>query len=118
MKPGILSKRGFWLFAAVVVWFTIFSLTSCTGEYHLRKAQKKAPYLFDTTTVVKYDTVFKPKQIIDTLFYVQNNYDTVTIEKERVRLRYVSLPGDTVYMEAECKGDTCINRVEYKTKYQ
>lgn len=47
-------------------------------------------------TEVKTDTVFKEKQV----------GDTVTIEKEKLKIKYVKLPGDSVYIEGECEADT------------
>jgi hypothetical protein len=32
--------------------------------------------------------------------------DTVTIEQDRLRVRYVLMAGDTVWIEGECRADT------------
>ena len=45
--------------------------------------------------------------------------DTVTITKDRLRIRLLKLPGDTVRVEAECAPDTVTVRttnVEYNTE--
>jgi hypothetical protein len=45
--------------------------------------------------------------------------DTVTVTKDRLRIRLLKLPGDTVRVEAECAPDTVTVRtthVEYNTE--
>lgn len=49
-------------------------------------------------TAINKDTVFK--------WSVVQNYDTVTITKDRLKVKVIKLPGDTVKIEGECAGDT------------
>lgn len=53
--------------------------------------------------------------VVDTLLLK----DTVTITKDRLRIRLLKLPGDTVRVEAECAPDTVrikTTHIEYNTK--
>lgn len=64
----------------------------------------------------KQDTVFRlvPVEVksvkTDTVFSSHPG-DTVVVEKERLRVKYVKMPGDSVYIEGECKADTVYKQV-------
>lgn len=58
---------------------------------------KEIPFIIDS---VRVDSVFVAKQ-----------GDTVVIEKERLKLKYVRLAGDSVYIEGECEADTVFQKV-------
>ena len=63
------------------------------------------------------DTVFITQrvEVTDTLLL----RDTLTVTKDRLRIRLLKLPGDTVRVEAECAPDTVTVRtthVEYNTE--
>lgn len=49
-------------------------------------------------TAIKKDTVVKWSNI--------SVYDTITITKDRLKVKVIKLPGDTVKIEGECAGDT------------
>lgn len=94
-------------------------LSSCGPGYHLkrrdyheRKAIEKGARVDADTT---YKTLFVPVPIesvkTDTVFKSTLG-DTVRIEKERLSIKYVQLPGEKVYIEGECKADTIIQKVE------
>jgi hypothetical protein len=69
-------------------------LTSCKASWHLKKAIEKG-------AIVKSDTVYQTVEVIrpevktDTLFKLVQG-DTVYIEKDRLKIKYVRLAGDTV----------------------
>lgn len=85
-------------------------LAGCGPSYHLKRAKYHQARAIAKGAVVTVDTVYKeikvlvPSVKVDTVFH--DVHDTVTIEKERIRIRYVKLPGDSVYIEGECKADT------------
>lgn len=61
----------YWVLVMVVL-----ALTSCSGEYHLRKAYKKGMIVNDTNTTVKTDTVVE----YDTLFdFVEIPYEKLVV---------------------------------------
>lgn len=85
-------------------------LCACSPAWHLRRAEyhiKKAEVKGAKVTV---DTVYVTKEVVtqhtrtDTIF--QESTDTVRIEKEKLRIKYIKLPGDSVYITGECLPDT------------
>ena len=74
----------------------MLSLTSCEA---LRNALTPAK-----TEVVITDTIYVPKQVVDTVT-VTLPVDTIVIETERVSARVIR-SYDTISVEAECKADT------------
>lgn len=81
-------------------------LTSCSAEKRLRKLLFNHPEFMDTVTVTVYDTVEAVVEYVhkDTVF-VPVPGDTVTIENEAIRVRYVQKK-DTVWLDGECKERT------------
>lgn len=67
------------------------------SRWHVDTIYKEIPYYIDS---VRVDSIFIAKV-----------GDTVVIEKERLKLKYIRLAGDSVYIEAECEADTVYQRV-------
>lgn len=78
----------------------------------LAKARLLDPSISLTDTVFKDVPVYVPEVRTDTLIQFEKG-DTITIEKDRVRTKVVVLPGDSIFIESECKADTIIQRVPY-----
>ena|SRR5690606_35271651 len=103
------------LIAFILLCLIVFLLSSCGTSYHLRRAEqhlKKAELKganVRTDTVYKLDTIYFPVVGVETDTIFQSiPGDTVEIEKERLRIKYVEMPGDSVYIEGECEADTVI----------
>lgn len=79
------------------------------AERHIRKAQIKGASVNADTVFVK-DTVFIKSVRVDSIFTVKVG-DTVRIEKERLKLKYVRLAGDSVFIHAECEADTIVREI-------
>ena len=100
--------------------FLLLLLVSCSttqrANRHLAKAKShilKAEALgaaWATDTVYKVVNVVVPSVRTDTVFQAVQG-DTVTIERERLKIRYVRLAGDSVFIEGECKTDTVFTKV-------
>lgn len=77
-------------------------VVGCSPEKRLNRLLMKHPELRDTIwaeAVVEYikgDTVFRDRNV----------GDTVTLTKDRLTVRYVRMPGDTVWLGGECASDT------------
>lgn len=56
-------------------------------------------------TVYKEIPVFIPQVMVDSIFTSKVG-DTVYLEKERLKIKYVRLPGDSVFIEGKCEADT------------
>lgn len=79
-------------------------LTSCSSEWHLRKAIAKNPSILQPKELVLIDTVVvTPSLRVDTLAYFR--IDTITIEKDRLRVQIKRIH-DTLRISAECQADT------------
>lgn len=94
-----------------IMMLVILLCAGCGSNYHLRKAIEKgakvtSDTVYQTITVkipeVKTDTIFKPLP-----------GDTVTIQKDRLKIQYVKLPADSVYIFGECQPDTVKIKVPY-----
>ena len=88
----------------------VLSLTSCSAQWHLKKAVHKDPTILEKDTLVVTDTVVSPPvAITDTVTLKQ--HDTITIVKDRLRVQLVKV-NDTVTINAICDSDTIISIVE------
>lgn len=89
---------------AVITIFLISALWSCSADWHLRQAIRKG-------AMQKIDTVHQileipvPEVKTDTVFESAEG-DTVFISEERLKIKYVNLPGDSVFIEGKCQADT------------
>ena len=84
--------------------FIGFLLSSCSANWHLRKAIAKDPSILQPKELVLIDTVVVvPSLRVDTLAYFRT--DTITIEKERLRVQIKRIH-DTLRISAECQADT------------
>ena len=79
-------------------------MASCTASYHLKRAIAKDPSILKTAAV-RFDTIVvtKERKLTDTI--VMNERDTITIERDRVRVRLVR-SYDTLMVEGTCLPDT------------
>ena len=96
----------------------IFLLFSCGSAYHLRRAAYHVRKAEEKGATWKRDTVYQKIEVVrpeirtDTVFQTKVG-DTVVIEKDRLKVVYVRLPGDSVFIKGECKTDTV--RIEVPT---
>lgn len=91
----------FCLFMATIL------IQSCTPEKRLHRLVALHPELSTTDTIHILDTTFLPETRIDTVVHESRLYDTITITKEKLKLR-IHKVHDTVYISAEHKADTVI----------
>lgn len=124
-----MKRLGTFVIFLILAWL----LFSCGSAHHLRRAErlkKRMDEQIDKAIKkgadVKVDTIFKEIQVItkevrtDTIFQDVQVGDTVTIEKEKLKIKYVRLPGDSVFIEGECESDTIYVKTEVavNTKYE
>ena len=85
-------------------------LTSCSAQWHLKKAVQKDPLILEKDTLVVTDTVVSPPvAITDTVTLKQ--HDTITVVKDRLKVQLVKV-NDTVIIDAVCDSDTIVTIVE------
>lgn len=91
-------------------------LCSCSANNKLKRAERLIAKAESMGATWRIDTVYKeiPYYVdsvrVDSIFIAKVG-DTVVIEKERLRLKYIRLAGDSVYIEAECEADTVYQKV-------
>ena len=85
-------------------------LTSCSAQWHLKKAVQKDPAILERDTLVVTTTVVSPPvAITDTV--IMKQHDTITLVKDRLRVNIVKV-NDTITIDAICDSDTIISIVE------
>ena len=82
-------------------------LSSCSGSWHLRRAIKKDPALFDSTSVVKIDTLRIKTERVDTAFIQQRDTVIQYIQQDNqgrpIEIRYRwNTKTDTVEINVDC----------------
>jgi hypothetical protein len=90
----------------VIVLMVLISVAACSPQKRLNKLKKNHPHLFVTDTIIIRDTVRTETIRTDTAFLFNTYYDTITITKDRLQIRTVKLPGDSIWIEGTCLGDT------------
>jgi len=93
---------------SLTILFAVISTTfSCTPQKRLSRLIALHPELTITDTIKINDTVITTKTRIDTSFHHSIIKDTITIEKEKLKLQIVEIL-DTIYIEVEHDADTII----------
>ena len=79
-------------------------MASCSASWHLKRAIAKDPSIVKPTAV-RFDTIVvtKERKVTDTI--VMNDVDTITIERDLVRVRLVR-SYDTLMVDGTCLPDT------------
>jgi hypothetical protein len=86
-------------------------LSGCGPSYHLNRSKYHERMAIAKGANVSRDTIFIEKVVTvpevktDTVFSSSEG-DTVYISKDRLKLKYVNLPGDSVFIEGKCESDT------------
>jgi hypothetical protein len=88
----------------------ILLLSSCSAQWHLKKAVQKDPMILKKDTLVVQDTFVVPPVVLkDTVTLRQ--HDTITITKNRLRVKIVKV-NDTLIIDAKCDSDTIVRTIE------
>ena len=88
----------------------VLLLTSCSAQWHLKKAVHKDPTILEKDTLVVTDTVVSPPvAITDTV--IMKQHDTITLVKDRLSVKIVKV-NDTITIDAICDSDTIIRVIE------
>lgn len=87
----------------------IVLLSSCSAEWHIRRAIKKNPRILKADTIQVHDTLYVPQVHYDTTI-ISNQIDTILIEKERLRIK-ITRHYDTLRIEGTCLADTIYKQI-------
>lgn len=101
---------------AAVIALLVIALSSCWTPKRCNRALLKCGVVSDTVQV--WDSLYIERSITDTLLRWDSLrlHDTVTIERDRVRIKLVKLPAGKIYVQGECK-DTVIRYVRQVVKH-
>ena len=86
-------------------------LSSCGPSFYLKRAERAIKKAEQLGATVSRDTSFIDKSVVvpevktDTIFKPQLG-DTIFISKDKLKIKYVKLPGDSVFIEGKCEADT------------
>ena len=83
----------------------ILSLTSCSANWHLKRAIAKDPTIIQPPEVEIVDTTIVIEEIRAETTFVALPMDTITIEKERLRIQIKRIH-DTLVVDGMCMTDT------------
>ena len=84
-------------------------LSSCSAEWHLKRAVKKNPMIVKTDTLKVRDTFYTPAVYVTDTF-VTEQYDTIEIIKDKLQIKIVK-SNDTIRVTGACKSDTIVRTV-------
>jgi hypothetical protein len=88
----------------------VLLLTSCSAQWHLKRAVQKDPMILKKDTLVVQDTFVVPPVVLkDTVTLRQ--HDTITITKDRLRVKIIKV-NDTLIIDAKCDSDTIVRTIE------
>jgi len=85
--------------------FVILSLFSCSPQKRLERLVNRNPELRLPDTLIVRDTLITPIVQADTTLHIEQLYDTVVIEKERLQVKLLRIR-DTLYVDGKCNPDT------------
>jgi len=81
------------------------------AKWKVDRIVDKWPEVLENDTTIIHDTTIVPETEVDTVFKAAK-HDTVIIEKERLKIRFVRGKRDSFYITGECKSDTIIKKVK------
>jgi len=88
----------------------VFIFSSCSAQWHLKKAIKKDPLILVKDTVIVTDTLItEPTVVQDTLTI--SEVDTVEIVKNNFKVKIVR-SYDTLIVDGGCEADTIVRKIE------
>lgn len=81
----------------------LLGITACSPIKRHNRLVEKYPFVHTQDTLVVHDTisVIVPEERVDTIFKIDHLYDTITIEKERLKIKLFAVH-DSVYVEGQC----------------
>lgn len=101
----------------LIIILSILLLAGCVVPRNYSRAKEKVdrivnkfPEILENDTIVITDSIIIPEVKTDTITKINEN-DTIIINKERLKIKIIRLPGDTFKIEGECKTDTIYKKI-------
>jgi uncharacterized protein YcfL len=95
----------------ILLFLTVFLLSGCSASWHLKQSKRHKLIAFQKGALIDRDTIWTEKEVItkqvvkDTVF-TSIQGDTVYIQREHLKIKYVKIQGDSVFIEGKCLPDT------------
>lgn len=91
-------------------------VSSCGPKWHLKQSARHERIAIQKGAVIQSDTVWldRPvyvKEIVQDTVLLTTEGDTIYIERDRLKIKFVDLPGDSVFIEGKCEADTIFQKV-------
>lgn len=91
--------------------FVAVLISGCSANWHLKRSARHELIAISKGALIRPDTVYKVvklriKESVKDSIFVPQPGDTVRIYKDRLKVTYVRLRGDTVFIEGRCDADT------------
>ena len=89
----------------------VLLLSGCNANFYLKRAEINTRKAIERGAKIKIDTIYQERTIfvdfirVDSIFTSKVG-DTVRIYKDRLKLKYVRLKADSVFIEGKCESDT------------
>jgi|TARA_R100000479_G_scaffold84485_1_gene40938 hypothetical protein len=98
----------------VFFWFIALILVSCVTQ---KACDRRFPPIIKTETVIRDTTIVTETTRFDTIHVIHESHDTVFFHdvETQIKIKYVNLPGDSIFIQAECPPDTVIVTKEIVT---
>lgn len=92
--------------------FAALLLLGCNAEKRCARQMVRCGVVFTSDTQYIHDSIRIERTLRDTLLSLDSLIinDTITIERDRMRVKVVKLPGERLWIQGECK-DTVIRYV-------
>lgn len=92
-------------------WIILLVLTSCGSAHKLRKAERLIAKAEELGATWRVDTIHDVIKVpVPEVFVKEVHHapllDTVEVFKDRLKVKVVRMPGDSIFVEAECETDT------------
>lgn len=92
------------------------AVVSCGPAAKLRRAEKLIKKAEEQGAVWTVDTVYTTIPVVTTetkldSIFIQKPGDTVILSKDVLKVKIIRLPGDSIFVEGECKSDTIYQSV-------
>lgn len=99
----------------------ILLLSGCSANWHLNQAKRHERAAMIKGAVIQTDTVWVEspvyvKEIVQDTLLLTTQGDTIYIERDRLKIKFVDLPGDSVFIEGKCEADTVVVKVPVKVE--
>lgn len=95
----------------IFLFLAVFLLSGCGAQWHLKQSKRHKILAISKGAEIELDTVYKIKNVITKEVRVDSVFkdvigDTVYINRDNLKIKYVRMPGDTVFIEGKAERDT------------